>query len=85
MRILSVPVTSITSRRPRLDTDRQDRVALSRLSALLKTPCWKPLCSEPSHPTVTEATVENTAEHSCKPRRMHSKTTEMTPLVVVEL
>ena len=41
--ILSVPVTSIASRRPRSDTDRPGRVALSRLSALLKTPCWKPL------------------------------------------
>lgn len=63
MGILSVPVTSIASRRPRLDTDRQDGVVLSRLSALLKTPCWKPLCSEPSHPTMTEPTALKAAKH----------------------
>lgn len=53
-RILSLRVTSIASRGPRLDTESQGRVALSRLSALLKAPCWKLLCSEPDHPTMTD-------------------------------
>lgn len=71
IRILSVPVTSNVSRGPRLDTDRRGWIALSRLSALLKTPCWIPLCSEPGHPELTQPTAAKTAKSSasCKPDR----------------
>lgn len=61
IRIHSVPVTSSARRGPSLDTDRRGRVALSRLSALLNSLCWKPLCSEPIHLRMTELTAEKPA------------------------